>query len=53
MNVVKTIIQNGIDDGEFKPVDVELTLTTLLGTIHYLLTSDIICRKIFGKAERI
>lgn len=51
MDSVKTIIKSGIKSGEFKPVDVELTLTTLLGTIHYLLTSDSMCRKILGKAE--
>lgn len=51
MNVVKSIIQSGIDEGVFKPVDVELTLTTMLGTIHYLLTSDTLCRKILGKAK--
>jgi len=51
MNPVKTIIKNGIKDGVFQPVDVELTLTTLLGTIHYLLTSDTMCRKILGKKE--
>ena len=51
MNVVKKIIQTGINKGEFRVVDVELTLTTLLGTIHYLLTSDIMCRKILGKQK--
>lgn len=51
MNSVKKIIQTGINDGVFNPVDVELTLTTLLGTIHYLLTSDIMCRKILGKPK--
>jgi AcrR family transcriptional regulator len=51
MNSVKTIIKNGINDGVFNPVDVELTLTTLLGTIHYLLTSDTMCRKILGKQK--
>jgi AcrR family transcriptional regulator len=51
MNHVKKIIQNGIKDGVFKPVDIELTLTTMLGTIHYLLTSDMMCRKILGKKE--
>ena len=48
---VKKIIQNGINDGVFKPVDIELTLTTILGTIHYLLTSDTMCRKILGKPK--
>lgn len=51
MDPVKTIIKNGIRDGEFKQVDIELTLTTMLGTVHYLLTSDIMCRKILGKKE--
>jgi len=51
MASVKTIIKNGIKEGEFKPVDVELTMTTMLGTIHYLLTSDTMCRKILGKSE--
>jgi len=51
MKQVKKIIQNGIKDGVFKPVDIELTLTTMLGTIHYLLTSDTMCRKILGKKE--
>ena len=48
---VKTIIKNGIKDGTFQPVDIELTITTMLGTIHYLLTSDTMCRKILGKKE--
>ncbi|MEO9144426.1 MAG: TetR family transcriptional regulator [Ginsengibacter sp.] len=48
---VKKIIKEGIKDGEFNKVDVELTLTTIIGTIHYLLTSDTMCRKILGKKE--
>lgn len=48
---VKTIIKDGIKVGVFKPVDIELTLTTVMGTIHYLLTSDTICQKILGKKE--
>ncbi len=51
MDPVKIIIKNGIKDGEFNDVDIELTLTTMLGTVHYLLTSDIMCRKILGKKE--
>ncbi len=48
---VKAIIREGIKSGEFKNVDIELTITTVTGTIHYLLNSDIICRKILGKKE--
>lgn len=51
LNSIKTIIQNGINDGVFKPVDVELTITTLFGTIHYLLISDVMCQKILGKPK--
>lgn len=46
---VKQILEAGIADGAFKPVDVEMTVTTMIGTIHYLLTSEIMCRKILGK----
>jgi len=48
---VKTIIKDGIKAGVFRPVDIELTLTTVMGTVHYLLTSDTICQKILGKKE--
>ncbi len=48
---VKTIIKNGIKAGIFRPVDIELTVTTMIGTIHYLLTSDTICQKILCKKE--
>jgi AcrR family transcriptional regulator len=48
---VKSIIKRGISEGVFNKVDVELTLTTIIGTIHYLLTSDMMCRKILGKRE--
>lgn len=48
---VKKIIKEGIKEGVFNKVDIELTLTTVVGTIHYLLTSDTMCRKILGKKE--
>lgn len=51
MASVKTIIQTAIREGMFQPVDVELTLTTMLGTIHYLVASDVMSRKILGKKE--
>lgn len=46
---VKTFIESGIKNGDFKEVDIELTITTIVGTIHYLLTSEIMARKILGK----
>lgn len=48
---VKQILEAGIKSGEFKPVDIEMTVTTLVGTIHYLLTSEVMCRKILGKEK--
>lgn len=51
MKVVKKIIQDGIKDGVFQQVDVELTLATLAGTIFYLLSSDTMCRKILNKKD--
>lgn len=48
---IKTVIQNGINDGVFKPVDIELTLATIIGTIHYLFISGTMCRKILGKPK--
>lgn len=48
---VKQILKAGIKSGEFKVVDIELTVTTLIGTVHYLLTSEVMCRKILGKEK--
>jgi len=48
---LKAIIQHGIDSGEFRPVDVELTIATLIGTINHLLLSGIMCRKILQKSK--
>ena len=49
---LKAIIQNGIDSGEFNPVDIELTIATLIGTINHLLLSETMCRKILQKSKR-
>ncbi len=47
----KRIIQQGIDSGEFREVDTELTMTSILGTITYLLSSEIMCRKMLQKGK--
>ena len=49
---LKAIIQHGIDSGDFNPVDIELTIATLIGTINHLLLSGIMCRKILQKNKR-
>lgn len=46
---IKAIMQKGIDSGEFKTVDTELTIATLIGTINHLLISESMCRKLLQK----
>jgi len=48
---VRKIIQDGIDSGEFKSADADLTIATILGTINHLLSSEIMCRKILNKGK--
>ncbi|MEO8415082.1 MAG: TetR family transcriptional regulator [Ginsengibacter sp.] len=48
---VRKIIQDGIDSGEFRVVDTELTIASILGTINHLLSSEIMCRKILQKSK--
>ncbi len=44
-----SIIQKGIESREFKNVDAELTIATLIGTINHLLISEAMCRKLLHK----
>ncbi len=46
---ITAIIQDGIDSGEFKEVDTQLTIATLIGTINHLLISESMCRKLLHK----
>ncbi len=48
---IKAIIQKGIDTGQFKTVDTELTIATLIGTINHLLISEAMCRKLLQKSK--
>jgi AcrR family transcriptional regulator len=48
---LKAIIRQGVESGEFIPVDIELTIASLIGTINHLLISGIMCRKILGKGK--
>jgi AcrR family transcriptional regulator len=49
--IIKRIIETGIKNGEFKKVDVELTLASLMGTINQVLLSKKFCNKIMNKAD--
>ncbi len=48
---VKAIIQDGINVGVFKPVDVELTISTIIGTVNHLLISETMCKKLLNKPK--
>ncbi len=48
---IKKIIQDGIDSGEFKKVDIELTISSIIGTINNLLSSETMCRKMLQKSK--
>jgi len=47
--IIKAILQKGIESGEFKPVDTELTIASLIGTVSHLLISEGMCRKLLKK----
>lgn len=49
--IIKKIIENGIKKNEFKKVDVELTIASLLGTINQVLLSRKFCNKLMNKPE--
>lgn len=48
---IRKILEDGMESGEFRKVDPELTIASILGTISHLLSSEIMCRKIFHKSK--
>src|SRR6478752_3282152 len=49
--IVKNIIESGIKEGEFKKVDIELTIATLNGTINQVLLSKKFCNRLMNKSD--
>ncbi len=49
--IIKSIIETGIKKGEFKKVDVELTIASLTGTINQVLLSRKFCNRLMNKSE--
>ena len=49
--LIKSIIEAGIKKNEFKKVDVELTIATLIGTINQVLLSKKFCNKLLNKSN--
>lgn len=50
-SIVKQVIEAGIRKGDFKKVDVELTIATLIGTINQILLSKKMCNRLMGKPD--
>jgi len=49
--IIQRIIEEGIRKKVFKPVDAQLTLATLLGTINYVMLSKSLCTAFFNKGK--
>jgi AcrR family transcriptional regulator len=49
--IIKNIIETGIKKGDFKKVDVELTIASLTGTINQVLLSRKFCNKLMNKTD--
>ncbi len=50
-SIIKQVIETGIKKGEFKKVDVETTIATLIGTINQILLSKKMCNRLMGKPD--
>lgn len=48
---IKSIINEGIENGQFKQVDVMLTMVSLIGTINQMLLSKKYCLKLLNKDD--
>src|SRR5258706_3228644 len=49
--IIKSIIESGIKKGEFKKVDPELTVASLIGSINQALLSNKFCNKLMNKED--
>jgi AcrR family transcriptional regulator len=51
VHIVKNIIESGIKNGDFKKVDIELTIASLNGTINQVLLSKKFCNRLMNKSD--
>lgn len=49
--IIKTILEQGIKSGEFKKIDPELTIASVIGTINQILLSKKSCNKLMNKPD--
>lgn len=50
-SIIKHVIETGIKKGEFRKVDVECTIATLIGTINQILLSKKMCNRLMCKPD--
>ncbi|MFT4023296.1 MAG: TetR family transcriptional regulator [Flavihumibacter sp.] len=53
VSIMRQIINKGIEAGQFRPVDVELTIATLMGTILQVLVNESMVRKLSAMDEHV
>ncbi len=49
--IIKSIIETGIKKGDFRKVDIELTIASLNGTINHILLSKKFCNRLMNKSD--
>ncbi|HEY1005753.1 MAG TPA: TetR/AcrR family transcriptional regulator [Sphingobacteriaceae bacterium] len=49
VNEIKRILNDGIEEGVFRQVDVEMTIATIFGTKYYVVNSVLIASRLLGK----
>jgi AcrR family transcriptional regulator len=49
--IIKNIIESGIKKGDFKKVDIELTIASLNGTINQVLLSKKFCNRLMNRSD--
>jgi len=49
VNIINSIIKEGIEEGDFKEVDVEMTISSVLGTMYYIINSSQVASKMLFK----
>jgi hypothetical protein len=50
--IVISIIEKGIQKKEFKKIDPELCFASIIGTLHTMMNSKVLRKRIYGKDEK-
>ncbi|MEO8794687.1 MAG: TetR/AcrR family transcriptional regulator [Daejeonella sp.] len=49
VNEVKRIIEEGVNNGTFREVDIEMTVASIMGTKHFVVNSTLLSSKLMNK----